>query len=149
WSAAPPERLAIDCAKSAPDVLELEVCMVEAVAETAIVDAEVPPKNGLEGCSALTELMTCPATLSSADWNWPMGPVDEERLSRAPSCPPEAEVNVWGHVTVLPLISGVAASPKLTVTEPSLWLVTEICARDDRSSSRLSRWSSRALGVWP
>src|ERR1700749_1223241 len=106
-------------ARSCPEVLELELCTVEVVADTAIVDAEVPVKNGLEGCSELTELMTWLATPSSWDRYWPIGPVLDDMFSSEPSWPPAAEVSVCGQVTVVPLTSGVEASPKLTVTAPS------------------------------
>jgi hypothetical protein len=52
-------------------------------------------------------------------------------------------------VTVVPLTSGEDASPKLIVTAPFEPVLTETCARLERSSTRLSRWSSRALGDWP
>ncbi len=105
-------------ARSAPEVLELDVCTVLGVADTAIVPAVVPLKNGLEGWSALTELTTWLATLSSEEMYWPTGPVLEDMLSSEPSWPPAAEVSVWGQVTVVPLTSGLEASPKLTDTAP-------------------------------
>src|ERR1700749_1829729 len=136
-------------ARSCPEVLELELCTVEVVAETAIVDAEVPVKNGLEGCSELTELITWLATPSSDEMYWPTGPVLEEMFSSEPSWPPAAEVRVWGQVTVVPLTSGLDASPKLTVTAPSDPVLTEIWARLERSSSAESRWSISVLGEMP
>src|ERR1700749_4819381 len=128
-------------ARSCPEGLELEDCPEGVVAETAIVEAEVPVKKGLEGCSALTELITWLATPSSEEMYWPTGPVLEEMFSSEPSWPPAAEVRVWGQVTLVPLTSGLEASPKVTVTEPSAPVLTEMLARLERSSRALSRWS--------
>ena len=50
---------------------------------------------------------------------------------------------------MVPLTSGLEASPKPTVTEPSEPVLTEIWARLERSSSALSRWSISVLGVMP
>src|ERR1700742_4538534 len=136
-------------ARSCPEVLELEVCTVPVLAETAMVEAEVPVKKGLEGCSALTELITWLATPSSEEMYWPTGPVLEDMLSSEPSWPPAAEVRVWGQVTLVPLTSGLEASPKLTVTAPLEPVLTEMLARLERSSIAWSRWSISVLGETP
>ena len=67
-------------------------------------------------------------------------------LSSEPSWPPAAEVSVWGQVTVVPLTSGLEASPKLTVTAPSEPVLTEIWARPERSSSALVALVEQSVG---